>query len=182
MNWRNSNTRYGTLSIGLHWLMLLLIAAVYASMELHENFPKGSAMREGLKTWHFMLGLSVLALLLLRAALNLSGRLPRIRPEPPAWQTWLAKGMHLALYAWMLLMPLLGWLLLSAEGKPIALYGLHLPALVGPSERLADWVEEIHEAGASFGYVLIGLHAAAALFHHHVMKDDTLRRMLPQRD
>jgi cytochrome b561 len=85
MNWRNSNTRYGTLSIGLHWLMLLLIAAVYACMELHENFPKGSALREGLKTWHFMLGLSVLALLLLRAALNLSGHLPRIHPEACTW-------------------------------------------------------------------------------------------------
>lgn len=182
MNWRNSNTRYGTLSIGLHWLMLLLIAAVYACMELHENFPKGSELREGLKTWHFMLGLSMLALLLLRAALNLSGRLPRIEPEPPAWQARMAKGMHLALYAWMLVMPLMGWLLLSAEGKPIAFFGIDLPALVGQSERVAEWAEEMHEAGASFGYFLIGLHAAAALFHHYVVRDDTLRRMLPQRD
>ncbi len=55
---REKPYRYGALSIGLHWLMLLLIAAVYACIELRGNFPKGSDMREGLKTWHLMLGLT----------------------------------------------------------------------------------------------------------------------------
>jgi len=38
--WRNSVFRYGSLSIALHWLMLLLIAAVYTCIELRELFPK----------------------------------------------------------------------------------------------------------------------------------------------
>lgn len=46
---------------------------------------------------------------------------------------------------------------------------------------VAEWAEEIHEAGGTVGYVLVGLHAAAALFHHYVMRDNTLRRMLPGR-
>jgi len=60
MTWRNSKTKYGAASVGLHWLMLLLIAAVYACMEFRGIFPKGSALREEMKTWHYMLGLAVL--------------------------------------------------------------------------------------------------------------------------
>jgi len=60
MQWRNNKERYGTLSIGLHWSMLLLLVVVYACIELREFFPKGSDLREALKTWHFMLGLAVL--------------------------------------------------------------------------------------------------------------------------
>lgn len=76
-------------------------------------------------------------------------------------------------------MPLAGWLLLSAAGKPIPFFGLQLPALIGESKDLAGVIKEIHEIGGTVGYFLIGLHAAAALFHHYFLRDDTLRRMLP---
>jgi cytochrome b561 len=173
--------RYGTLSIGLHWLMLLLLVAVYACMELREFFPKGSEPRELMKTWHFMLGLSVLALALLRLLVNITRSAPAIVPEPPRWQQLSARLMHLALYALMLGTPLLGWLLLSAAGKPIPFFGLHLPALIAQSKDTAEFIKEIHETVASAGYVLIGLHAAAALYHHYVVRDNTLQRMLPGR-
>jgi len=82
----------------------------------------------------------------------------------------------------MIVMPLVGWLLLSAEGKPIPFFGLHLPALIGKSKYLADLIKEIHETGGTIGYFIIGLHAAAALCHHYFVRDNTLRRMLPNRD
>jgi cytochrome b561 len=182
MNWRNSANRYGSLSIGLHWLMLLLIAAVYACIELRGNFPKGSDIREGLKTWHFMLGLSVLVLVVFRAAVHFVGDVPRIQPDPPKWQSLFAKAMHVALYAFMICMPLLGWLTLSAEGKVVPFFGVQLPQLVGESKSVADWAKELHETGGTIGYFLIGLHAAAALFHHYVVRDNTLRRMLPNHE
>ena len=182
MKWRNSMDRYGSLSIGLHWLMLLLLAAVYAFIELRVLFPKGSDPREALKTWHFMLGLSVLVLVSLRFAVHLTGPVPRIEPDPPRWQKLSAKLMHVALYALMIGMPLGGWLLLSAEGKPIPFFGLQLPALIGESKYLAELTKEIHETSGTVGYFLLGLHAAAALFHHYVVRDNTLRRMLPSRD
>jgi cytochrome b561 len=90
--------------------------------------------------------------------------------------------MHVALYALMIGMPLAGWLMLSAAAKPIPLFGLQLPALIGESKALADLIEEIHETGGTVGYYLIGLHAAAALFHHYVKRDNTLPRMLPSRN
>ncbi|MGR8940876.1 MAG: cytochrome b [Gammaproteobacteria bacterium] len=182
MNWRNSTDRYGALSIGLHWFMLFLLAAVYACIELREFFPKGSEPREALKTWHTMLGLSVFLLVWLRLALRMTGPVPRIEPEPPKWQEVSARLMHFALYALMIAMPLGGWLILSAAGKTILFFGLQLPALIGENKTLAKLIEEIHEAGGTVGYFLIGFHAAAALFHHYIVRDNTLRRMLPDRD
>jgi cytochrome b561 len=181
MNWRNNGERYGSLSIGLHWSMLLLLVAVYACMELHEFFPKGSALRQGLKTWHFMLGLSVLILAVLRLVLTATSPVPRVASDTPAWLRLSAKLMHYALYALMIGMPLAGWLILSAAGKPIPFFGWQLPPLLAADKALADSIQEIHEAGATVGYFLIGLHAAAALFHHYVLRDGTLLRMLPTR-
>lgn len=181
MTWKNTTDRYGALSIGMHWLMLALLIGVYACIELRGFYPKGSDLREGLKMWHFMLGLSVFALVFVRSAIRLAGAMPRIQPTPPAWQQYLAKLMHAALYVFLVAMPLLGWLTLSTSGKVIPFFGLELPALVGPDKALAGTVKEIHETIGTIGYYLIGLHAAAALYHHHFMHDDTLRRMLPQR-
>jgi cytochrome b561 len=179
--WKNTNERYGSLSITMHWLMLLLLVAVYACIELRELFPKGSDPREALKTWHYMLGLSVFVLVWLRVVLNLSGPTPRIVPDQAPWQKLAARWMHVALYVLMIGMPLAGWLILSAEGKPIPFFGLQLPALVSENKGLADTIKEIHETGGTIGYYLIGLHAAAGLFHHYVKRDNTLIRMLPRR-
>ncbi|MDY7574767.1 cytochrome b [Actimicrobium sp. CCI2.3] len=181
MHLRNDKTGYGVLAMSAHWLMLLLLVAVFATMELNDIFPKGSAERAAMKTWHFMLGLSVLALVLLRLLFRLTDSAPVVTPAPARWQERAGKSMHLLLYVFMILMPLLGWLILSAKGKPIPFFGLSLPALIGKNKETAHWIKDIHETGATVGYVLIGLHAAAALLHHYVIRDDTLRRMLPRR-
>ena len=88
--------------------------------------------------------------------------------------------MKVALYVFMLGMPVLGWMLLSVEGTPIPFFGWQLPALLNENKALAETIKEIHETGATIGYFLIGLHAAAALYHHYLLRDDTLRRMLPK--
>lgn len=181
MKSKNTADRYGSLTIGMHWLMLLLLAAVYACIELRQFYPKGSDPREALKQWHFMLGLSVFALVWLRLVFRWWGTTPQVHPAPGVWQHRLGQLMHLLLYLLMVVMPLLGWLVLSAEGKPIPFFGLELPALVGADEALADWLQEIHETIGTVGYYLIGLHAAAALFHHYIRRDNVLMRMLPRR-
>lgn len=182
MSWKNTHHRYGYLTISLHWLMLILLVAVYASIELREFFPKGSDPRAALKALHFMLGLSVLGFALLRLGVRLSGPTPRIVPEPGRWEKRSAKFMHIALYVLMIAMPLAGWLILSAAGKPIPFFGLQLPALIGENKDLAKQIEEVHEVVGTAGYFLIGLHAAAALFHHYIKRDNTLVRILPGRD
>ena len=167
---------YSRLSIALHWLMLILLAAVFACIELRENYPRGSDIREALKTWHFMLGLSVFVLVWIR--LIARWRAPWLAPDA-GWTRWPATAVHLALYAGMIAMPLLGWLVLSAEGDAIPFFGLSLPPLIAPDKDLAKQLEDLHKTIGEAGYWLIGLHAVAAVFHHHVLKDGTLRRMLP---
>lgn len=174
-----TTTRYPNTLIALHWLTLLLIVAVYACIELREFYPKGSDIREAFKTWHFMLGLSVLALVTVRIGLRIATVTPAITPTPAPWQQRLAKSMHLALYGLMIGLPIAGWLMLSAAGKPIPFFGLQLPALIGESRALASQIKEVHEIAGQVGYGLIGLHAVAALFHHYWLHDNTLTRMLP---
>lgn len=181
MTLKNTTERYGLLSMGMHWLMLILIVAVYACIELRVLFPKGSDPREAIKAWHFMLGMLVFLLVLGRIALRLASTTPAITPESAPWQQRLAGLMHLMLYALMVVMPLAGWLALSAAGKPIPFFGLQLPPLTGEDKALAEAIKEFHEIVGTAGYFLIGLHALAGLFHHYVARDNTLTRMLPAR-
>lgn len=181
MRQQENSARYGSLLISLHWLMLLLIVAVYACIELRVQYPRGSDIREALKTWHFMLGLAVFALVWLRLLARFLGPVPAIVPRPPQWQRLVAGLTELAIYVFMIAMPLLGWLILSGENKPVPFFGLQLPALIGENEALAKQLEEIHETFGNVGYFLIGLHAAAALAHHYIHRDNTLVRMLPAR-
>ena len=183
MNFKNTTTHYNTLSISLHWLMLILIVTVYGSIELRELFEKGTETRDAFKMWHFMLGLSVLVLVSVRlVARVVGGAEPAIKPEPAKWQNTLAKCVHLALYVFMFAMPIAGWLILSMAGKPIPFFGLELPALAAQNNELAKSIKEIHETAGEVGYYVIGLHAAAALFHHYILADNTVSRMcLPKK-
>lgn len=179
MSARNTRERYGFLAIGLHWLIALQLVAVYACINLADFFPEDSDPQNLLTMWHFMLGLSVLAVAALRVANRLTAPAPAALPATPAWQRKLAGAMHLALYAFIVVMPVLGWLTLSAQGEGIPFFGAELPPLVGPDRALAHSLREIHETLGVAGYYLVGLHVAAALFHHYVAHDATLARMLP---
>lgn len=176
-----TRARYGSLSIALHWSMLLLLVAVYACMEFGEFFPEGSQGRSALNTWHYMLGLSVFVLVWIRLLVSLLTTAPAITPALPRWQTLASHGVQGAIYVFMILMPLIGWLALSAAGEATAFFSLQLPPLMAANENLAEIIKDVHETGAAVGYMLIGLHAAAALFHHYAVRDNTLKRMLPGR-
>lgn len=151
MQFNNTNDRYGRISIALHWLMFLLIVAVYACIELREFYPKGSELRDGLKHWHFMLGLSVFFLVWLRIIAKLWQVSPVIKPDISKWQKLAAKVAHLALYLFMIGMPIGGWLILSGEGKNIPFFGLSMPPLISENKELAETVEDIHELVGSIG-------------------------------
>lgn len=179
----SSTPRFNPLSIALHWLMAVLLVATVAAIEFKDIYPKGSAGRELLKTLHFMLGASVFALVWLRLLARWWSTTPPITPAIPAWQATFSHAVQWALYALMVALPVLGWLVLSANGKPVTLLGgLNLP--LWPMTASRDTmlqIKEIHETGATVGYGLVALHTAAALVHHYVQHDNTLLRMLPKR-
>lgn len=182
MSWLNNEQHYGRISIALHWLMLMLMIGVYGCIEFRELYERGSDPREALKAWHFTLGLSVFVIIWFRIGLYVLQHRPAVSPQLPVWQARLSRVVHIALLLLMAIMPIGGWLILSAEGDPIPFWGMELPALIGQDEELAHTIHEIHETVGKVGYFLIGLHAAAALFHHFIRKDNTLVRMLPRSD
>jgi cytochrome b561 len=179
MGWKNTSNHYGTLSMAFHWLMLALLIAVFASIELRSMYPKGSDPREAIKALHFMLGLLVLLLVFIRLAIRVMQPVPNINPPMSPKQKLMASTMHGLLYLMMIFMPILGWFVLSAAGKDILFFGLQLPSLIAVDKGLAEQLEDLHKTIGEVAYYLIGLHAIAALFHHYIQKDNTLTRMLP---
>ena len=94
----------------------------------------------------------------------------------------MAVAVHWSLYLLMIGMPLAGWVMLSAAGKPIPFFGWELPPLIGKDPELAKTIKEVHATVGTVGYFIIGLHVLAALYHHSISKDNTLLRMLPFRE
>lgn len=172
-----SVAKYNKATISIHWLVLLLMVLTYCTMEFRGEFARGSDARELVKMLHYWFGMTIFFLTFIRMSIRFRYPYPAIEPAPAAWQHKLAGLVHGVIYLWMITMPILGWLILSAEGKPVPFWGLELPMLMAENRDTAKLLEEIHELLATFGYALLGFHALAAIVHHHVMKDTTLLRM-----
>jgi superoxide oxidase len=179
MNLLNTQQRYGWISIGLHWLMLLVLIGVYGCMALTEFYDENNSNWLLLRRWHFNLGLTVLLLVGIRLVAKWVAPAPQIAPPISRWQNILSKSVQALLYMLMIAMPLAGWLMLSAYGKPPIFFGFQLPALLTENKSLAEAIKEAHETGAALIMLLVGLHAIAALYHHYFLRDNTLRRILP---
>jgi cytochrome b561 len=97
----------------------------------------------------------------------------------PAAQRAIAHAVHVALYALLFAMPLVGWWATSAYGAPISVFWLfELPPLVAKDEAVAERAFALHRALGIAMALLIAAHAGAALHHHFVKRDRVLRRML----
>ena len=175
------NTHYTATAKGLHWLMALLIFGLLALGFYMQDLPL-SPEKLQFYSWHKWAGVTVFALVWLRLLWRVTHRPPAYPISMSGLQQALAHTGHLVLYVLMIVIPLSGWLMSSAKGVPTVWFGvLPLPDLIGRDKELGKQLAELHSA-LNIGFlVLIGGHAAAALFHHLVHKDDTLRRMLPAR-
>ena len=94
----------------------------------------------------------------------------------------MATLMHIALYVFMIGMPILGWMTTSAAGNQVMFYGIDLPLLMSENKELAKQLQGWHVLGGTIGYWLIGLHALAGIAHHYYYRDNTLLRMMPKRN
>lgn len=178
---RNSSTHYGAIVRLFHWGMAGLIIVGLVGVETHDWFPKGSDLRNILMDTHFQCELLVFVLIWFRLGAVFSDRTPPIRPLPPVWQDMIAKLVHLALYAGMIVLPILGVVMQQAADHTVSLLGTQLPTFVGVNKPLAKSLREIHSLIGNVVIGLIVLHAVAAVWHHHKQHDNTLLRMLPPR-
>ncbi|MGQ9371098.1 cytochrome b [Azospirillum sp. ST 5-10] len=163
----------------LHWGMALVILAAWLIPSLAEDLPRGPERLE-LMALHKSLGVTLLALLVLRVVWRAVNPPPTPSPRITPWMHRAALVGHLALYAVMLALPVVGVLMSQAKGQPVSAWGLvTLPTLLAEDRDLGHTLEEVHEVLGNAILVLAGLHAAAALVHQYVLKDGVLARMLP---
>jgi cytochrome b561 len=182
MTWKNTADRWGPVSQLLHWLIVLLVLVLAIVGLTMGELPK-TPKYFWVYTLHKSVGITVLALVLVRIGWRLYAGAPRPVPGTPTWQARIASLTHFLLYALLLAMPLSGWLYDSASGlRPFRWFGMVLvPKLSGPNEGLSDLAHDAHELLFWVLVALVALHAAAAFYHHLFQHDATLSRMLPGR-
>ena len=177
MNNRYSTAAFGSVARALHWGMALLIIVSLAMIELRGWAPRGSALRSGLRDWHSQVGLVVFALVWFRFYWRLSNVEPDIVPQPATWQRRAAHAVEWTFYALMVVLPVLGIVMMQADGKTVSLLGASLPPMVAVDKAWAHRLEDIHEWLGNAMMVLIALHVSASLVHKFVHRDNTLARM-----
>ena len=173
--------RWGPISQALHWLIALLVlamAAIGLSLDELPRSPKWFWVYD----LHKSIGLSVLALVVVRLGWRLYAGAPPPVPGLPRIQRLAAGVTHWLLYLLIIAMPLSGWLYDSASGlRPLRWFGqVAVPKLVAPDEHLAGDMHDLHETLFLVLVALVLAHVAAALWHHVFRNDATLARMLPR--
>lgn len=175
----STNATYGFVSKLFHWVMAIAIIGLLC-VGLYMSDMEASPLRTQLYALHKAFGATVLVLAFVRALWWLLETKPLLPSTLPAWtHKWVSLG-HSILYAFMVLMPLSGWLMSNAAGHQVGVFGwFNLPQLVAPDRALAGVFHEVHEIAANVLIVLLLAHVGAALVHHFWFRDDTLRKMLP---
>ncbi len=179
--------RYSRVAMALHWFIALAIIGMIIGGKvmtdmLHQKPPPPIAF--DIIQFHKSLGITILLLSLFRLFWRFIHRPPAL-PQMAAWQTGLAHLSHWGFYFMMLAIPLTGWAMVSTSPLkfPTLLFFTqiewpHLSFLVGRTD-LHELFEESHELLANLTILLLVLHIGAALYHHYMLKDTVLRRMMP---
>ncbi|HEV7715489.1 MAG TPA: cytochrome b [Steroidobacteraceae bacterium] len=179
MGIRNTTARWGYVAQLLHWLIVALIILQFVLAFLEQRLPLSLAKLIMLAR-HKSFGITILMLAVIRLLWRWMNPTPELPNTLKPYERALAKLTHFALYAILFIQPLSGWMMSSARKFPVSWFNLfQLPDLVAPNRALYDFLHAFH---ATLAWILVGvavLHAAAALKHHFVLKDDVLRRMLP---
>jgi cytochrome b561 len=164
----------------VHWSTLLLIAAAYIA--IWGSYAVATKEQEAFLTQlHRSLGVTVFVLTVFRLGWRWHARIPSLPADLPAIQKVAARVAEYFLYALLLIQPILGILYINARGRRVDFFFLgELPPIVGPDKVLAKQAVAAHDIVAYVLLTFIGLHTAAALFHHFVRRDDVLKAMLPR--
>ena len=184
MNMQAKREDYGAAPKALHWLTVGFVAIAWALGIFGDDLPKGAARDTGL-LFHVSIGLAILAIAVVRIPLHIASPPP---PAPPtrfgrwsiAWIDPISRITHLALYALLVAVPVVGIAVQFARGHALPLFGLAEIASPWPADKaFARNLKEIHEVSAHLLVILALFHMTAALIHHWVFGDSVLTRMLP---
>ncbi len=176
-------TRYRPVQRHLHWIIFGLVLLAYVLINLHHATSRGNPWHEVTEHAHMLVGVLVLLLVLPRLWMRRKYGAPPIQPPLTRAVGILSRVTHWALYAFLVVQPLLGLTTREVAGRGVSLFGVTIvPAFFPhPNRELAREIFQYHAwIGTAFYYV-IALHILAALWHHYLRRDDTMKRMLPPR-
>jgi cytochrome b561 len=175
------NSRFTPIAILLHWLVAVALLATFALGLTMIEMPGITPTKLKYFNWHKWAGVTILALVTLRLLWRLYHPVPALPAAMATWEKRVAEITHYLLYALMFGIPLSGYFYSLAAGFPVVYLGLiPLPVLIDPNPELKPLLKNLHYVLNTALATLVILHAAAALKHHFINRDDVLTRMLPQ--
>jgi cytochrome b561 len=171
-----TQARFPAVSRLLHWLMApMVVAMLFIGVAMAASV---SARYEFLVSIHRPLGIAIFLLCLVRIVNRFINPPPELPDTLPSMQRFAAKASHIVLYALMLIMPLVGWGMLSAARYPIVLYGpLRLPPILPHDLTLYAWLRDLHTGLAYLLFATFLAHFGAALFHGLIRRDGVFASM-----
>lgn len=179
MQWRNSSERYGLLSIVLHWLVAIAVFGLFALGYWMVGLDYYSGWYKTAPDLHKSFGLLLFALMLLRMVWRRLSPPPAGLPEHGRLTRLGSRLGHASLYLGLFALMISGYLISTADGRGIALFGLfEVPATLTGIPDQEDVAGLVHQYLAWALVIFAGIHALAALKHHFVDRDRTLLRMV----
>lgn len=178
--------RYDTFTLLLHWVTAASVIFLFASAHIWELLERGTPLRKGLQAVHISCGILLALVMVIRPLWRLVSHISSRFSMPPIEGTRLARslahGVHGALYLLLLIQIVLGFLFRWSQQEPFRFFGLFdLSGWVAVTPSLRHALAQWHGNVAWALIALASTHAFAALFHHYLLRDGALRRMLPGR-
>lgn len=171
MSFRNRIDSWGLGARFLHWSMAALFVLQWVAGEFDDLF--------GGRGFHISLGLTLVAMTVLRIAWRVVNPTPALPASSAPWERLSAKAMNGAWYLLMIALPVTGVAYVQAKGKVASWFGLWtVPNFLDADKALAHDISEVHESLAIGMLVLLALHSLAAYKHHFIARDGILLRML----
>jgi cytochrome b561 len=172
--------KYSKIAILLHWLISVLIISNFVLAQLAEDLTRAAAAVY--MDPHKAIGISVLALSMMRLFWRLGHKPPPLPDTVAPWQAKMSKVVHILLYVLMIGVPVTGWLMVAAyPGAPavdfFGLFNIDLP--LPESKGLSGIGNEGHEILTKALFVLFIVHVLAALKHQFFERFPIIQRMLP---
>lgn len=176
---RNSVNRYGAVAITLHWVVAFTVVGMFAlgywMVDLdyyHEWYKQAPDI-------HRSVGILLFAAMVIRLLWRLANRAPAPLATHSCLEIVAAHGVHLMLYLLIFTAMISGYLISTADGSAISVFGwFDVPSATGRIRGMEDTAGIVHYWATWSVVGLASGHALAALKHHLIDKDDTLRRML----
>ncbi|WP_250657237.1 cytochrome b [Alkalimarinus coralli] len=179
MKIKNSHNEWGSISIAIHWVVAITVFGLFGLGLYMVELDYYDSMYKTAPFVHKSVGVLLFLLMIFRVCWRLVSAPPQPLSSHKAWEKKLAHWVHIALYGLLLVLMLSGYLISTADGRAVSVFGwFDVPSLISGIDNQEDIAGEVHEILAYVLLSIVALHAAGALKHHFIDNDQTLLRMI----